>query len=361
MLAFVYSGPEGTFQICGWTVQSAFDRSQPSIRRVMASFKFPETRVAQGSPSGIVPLTPLGSVTSTPIRGETTDYAIRFPSDWTVKRNSEPYDALANSRSLYIGIIAEKANLGSSDFVQRFAEKNVRDAGATDVVVSDPIRVTIDSREWLQFVLKCTSKEGAPIGYQFYVYSGPEGTYQIVSWTAQNLFDREIQRVQPIAQTFTFPRVANSNASRARGTSSWRRISGRELACSIRIPADWIQKPASGDYAMIVSRDVIFVGVIAEEGDLGSPQTLVTLAQKRLAENATDVETGEARSMELDGRRWLQFSAKCAMDQQRYAFQFYVYAGPEGSYQVVGWALEELFDANADELRRVMRTFEFPK
>lgn len=357
-LAFVYSGPEGTFQICGWTVQSAFDRSLPSIRRVMESFRFPEgTEAATSSSAAASPIATALPVAS-PTRGQDLDYTMRFPSDWTIKRKSEPYDILSNSRSLYIGVVAEKDNLGSSEFVEKMAQKEITE-GATEVEVSNREIAAIDRKPWLGFVVKCLSPEKAPIAYQFYVYSGPEGTYQLVAWTAQNLFDREIGRARSIMRTFTFP--STSSQPNKSDAATWKKVVARDAPCSLRIPPDWEQKQAKDDFTLIVGRAAIRVGVIIEEANLGSPETLATIARKRIAEMATAFEATEPRSIQLDGRRWLQFVVNCTVDKTPFTYQFYVYAGDEGSYQIVAWALQDLFVPNSEEIRQVMQTFEFSK
>jgi len=54
-------------------------------------------------------------------------------------------------------------------------------------------------------VVKCISSDKVPLGYQFYVYSGPEGTYQLLAVTTQALFEQEIGRARSTLQTFKFP------------------------------------------------------------------------------------------------------------------------------------------------------------
>jgi hypothetical protein len=359
MLAFVYSGPEGTFQVCGWSVQSTFDRSLPSVRRVMESFRFPEVAQAANTPSPAASPLPTALVAASPTHGQDLDYTIRFPADWTVKKKSDPYDILGSSRSLYIGIIAEKENLGSSAFVEKMAQKNITDTGATEVEVTDREIAAIDRKPWLGFVVKCLSPEKAPIGYQFYVYSGPEGTYQLIGWTAQNLFDREIEAARSIMRSFKFP-LAAPELKQADQTT-WKKVAARDLPCSLRIPPDWAQKPVAEDYSVIVGRSAIRVGIIAEEGNLGSPETLATIARKRIAETATAFEATQPQSLQLAGRRWLQFTVNCTVDKTPFTYQFYVYAGDEGSYQIVAWTLQDLFDANSAEIRQVMQTFQFSR
>lgn len=357
MLVFVYSGPEGTFQICGWGVQTAFDRSLPSIRRVMQSFRFPEVAQAGSTPPAATSPLPPAASTPPPTHGQNLDYTIQFTSDWAIKKGADTSDILASSRSLYISVVAEKENLGSSAFVEKMVRKYITDIGATDVQVTNREILPIDGKPWVGFVVKCTSVEKATVGYQFYVYSGPEGTFQLSAWTAENLFDREIERARSIMRTFKFP-LATSQLKKA-DLTTWKKVVARDLPCSLRIPPDWEQKPATDDFTLMVGRSAIRVGIIAEEGNLGSPETLATIARKRIADTATAIDATQPQPVQLDGRRWLQFIVNCSLDKTEFTYQFYVYAGDEGSYQIVAWTLQDLFEANAAEIRQVMQTFEF--
>jgi hypothetical protein len=362
-LMFTYAGPEGTFQMCGWTTQNAFEAALPSLRRVMESFRFPETAVAAAAPTRAAALATPSVSESSLVHGYDLDYTLLFPSDWTIKKHSDPNDILANSKSLYLGVIAEEENLGGSTFIQKIAQKTITDSGATDIKVTESEKTTINGREWLGFVVKCISADKVPLAYQFYVYSGPEGTFQLIAWTTQSLFERDVDRARLIMRSFTFPKVVAPRPvpSHSSNPSMWTSVSGRELACSIRIPPNWEKKSASGDFTLIVGREAIRVGVIAEEANLGSPEIIAAIARKKVAEESTVFEATEPKPLQIDGKRWLQFVVECAeTDQPPRAYQFYVYAGPEGTFQIVGWTIQNLFDRNSSEIREVMTTFEFP-
>jgi len=44
-----------------------------------------------------------------------------------------------------------------------------------------------------------------PFTYEYYLYSGREGTYQVVGWTARNLYERDAPLLRDVMQTFRFP------------------------------------------------------------------------------------------------------------------------------------------------------------
>ena len=298
--------------------------------------------------------------TSTLIHGHDVDFTIRFPSNWTIKRNSNAYDVVASSRDLYFGVIADPADLGSCVVAKEITQKNLL-KGASDARISESRPITLDGREWLGFVLNRTAKNDVPVAYQFYIYSGSEGTYQLVTWAAQRVFDRDASRVRSIIESFSFPANFPSaeTAARLPAVSDWKRVVGGELACSIKIPPSWKKEPVAADYTILISRGAMRVGVIAQGDNQGSPEALAEIARKRAAE-LTAFEATEPTSVQIDGRRWLQFNVKCEIGKVPMTYQFFTYAGPEGSYQIVGWTIQNLFDRDSAEICEVMRTFEFP-
>jgi hypothetical protein len=106
-------------------------------------------------------------------------------------------------------VVAEEAQVGTADTVATLARDRLK-GKATDLYWSQPQPVELDGRTWLEFVVKCRM-EGIPVGYEFYVYSGSEGTFQIVGWTTQNLFERDAERLRSVMQTFRFPSGSEAN------------------------------------------------------------------------------------------------------------------------------------------------------
>jgi hypothetical protein len=64
--------------------------------------------------------------------------------------------------------------------------------------------LTIDGRQWLEYEVSCRV-ENIPFSYLFHVYSGPEGSYQVVGWTFQNLFPANRAKMREVAESFRFP------------------------------------------------------------------------------------------------------------------------------------------------------------
>ena len=158
-------------------------------------------QTVQGGNPASPPLRPPS--TSQAVQGGNLAYTITLPPEWTFKRNEEDFDVVAWHSSLYVAVIAEEAALGSPETIANIAREKIKNA-ATDLRWSEPVTLLLDGRSWLQFVVRCSYK-GIPVAYQFYVYAGPEGTYQVVGWTAQNLYDRDSGLMRDVMRTFRFP------------------------------------------------------------------------------------------------------------------------------------------------------------
>lgn len=143
------------------------------------------------------------------LRGHDIAYTLQLPHDWTTKTIVEDFDTVSSYKSSYVGVVAEEAQVGTADTVATLARDRLK-GKATDLYWSQPQPVELDGRTWLEFVVKCRM-EGIPVGYEFYVYSGSEGTFQIVGWTTQNLFERDAERLRSVMQTFRFPSGSEAN------------------------------------------------------------------------------------------------------------------------------------------------------
>ncbi|SPE54526.1 exported hypothetical protein [Verrucomicrobia bacterium] len=137
------------------------------------------------------------------IHGHDIQYTLTLPPNWTTKTAVDDFDTLSSCKSSYVGVIAEEAQVGTSDVIAALARDRLK-SKATDLYWSQPRQVELDGRTWMEFTVKC-QMENIPVGYEFCVYSGREGTFQIVGFTTQNLFDRDAQRLRSVMQTFRFP------------------------------------------------------------------------------------------------------------------------------------------------------------
>jgi len=159
---------------------------------------------------------------------------------------------------------------------------------------------------------------------------------------------REPEQQAPILRPLTTPSASQI-------------IRGHDLAYSITLPPNWRFERRSDDYDVLASFKSLYVGVIAEEAQLGTPETIANIARQKLKESATELKWSEPAPLMLDGRRWMQFVVTAHVETIPAAFQFYVYSGPEGTFQVIGYTSQNLFTRDAPLMRDVMKSFRFPK
>jgi len=149
------------------------------------------------------PASSLKSEATQLVRGRDIAYSLHIPTTWRIKRAVQDFDTLSSYKSLYIGVIAEEANLGSPETIAEIARDKIKEAG-TDITWSAPAPLVLDGRSWLEFTVEC-KVDKIPLSYQFYVYAGREGTFQVVGWTTQNLFSRDASLMRQVMQQFHFP------------------------------------------------------------------------------------------------------------------------------------------------------------
>jgi hypothetical protein len=164
-----------------------------------------------------------------------------------------------------------------------------------------------------------------------------------------------------IGPTVASPVRATASPPLLAPPSTTQTVRGEDRAYTVTLPAGWTFKRHAGDFDILASRGSLYVGVIAEEASLGTPETIAKIARDKLRTEGTDLRWNEPTSLLLDSRSWLQFVAQCKVENIPVTYQFYVYAGDEGTYQIVGWTTQNLYDRDAELMRNVMRTFHFPQ
>jgi hypothetical protein len=143
------------------------------------------------------------------VQGLNKVYSIQIPAEWKIERKTDDdYDIFAHHRSLYVGVITEEADFGSSQTAAEQIQTGFREE-TTDLKFSDKTSFMLDGRNWVQFTVHCRFKN-LPIAYLIYVYSGSEGMFEVIGWTSQNLFDRDIKVMHEIMQTFHFAKKPDS-------------------------------------------------------------------------------------------------------------------------------------------------------
>lgn len=137
------------------------------------------------------------------ITGKVVPFTIEKPAGWSVKRDQGAYDAVLTDRNGFVGIIAEKADLGSNEPLVNFARKRFQNIG-TELTLGNNETVTFDGRTWIGFTARC-KVENLPFAYHCYVHSGKEGSIQLMAWSFQNQWDSEAAELDRIMRTIHLP------------------------------------------------------------------------------------------------------------------------------------------------------------
>ena len=147
-----------------------------------------------------------------PVHGQQVRYTLRLPAEWTTQ--SLVMDGVDNLSASFsnanVAVMVQPSNMNTSQEAATAAVKALK-ASATDFQSTKPERIVLDGKPWIKFVAKCQINQ-APMGYQYYVYSGAEGTYQIVAWTDLQNFDGQLRFLRSIMHTFRFPQPAEPHA-----------------------------------------------------------------------------------------------------------------------------------------------------
>ena len=137
------------------------------------------------------------------ITGKVVPFTIEKPAGWSVKRDQGAYDAVLTNGNGYVGIIAEKADLGSNEPLVNFARKRFENIGS-DLTLGNNETVTFDGRTWIGFTARC-KVENLPFAYHCYVHSGKEGSIQLMSWSFQNQWDSVAGELDRVMRTVHVP------------------------------------------------------------------------------------------------------------------------------------------------------------
>jgi len=141
------------------------------------------------------------------VHGQQVPYSLQLPPNWTTQSIAmDGVDNLsASCGAANLAIMVQAAKICTPQEAAAAATALLK-ASATDFQSTKTEPIILDGKRWLKFAVKCRISR-VPMGYQYYVYSGAEGTYQIVAWTEQQNFDREIPLLHRVVQTFRFPQT----------------------------------------------------------------------------------------------------------------------------------------------------------
>ncbi len=140
------------------------------------------------------------------MRGRPIPCELDVPAWWKIV-SDEGYRILAigDGAGLMLGLNPQ--NLGDPSAAVKVG-KNMATKQDPNAKVSEPTPITIDGHKWLQFTITSTG-EGATMTFLVYSYSGPEGTFVVIGYTAAEQFESKRDLLTHYMNTFRFPKVTS--------------------------------------------------------------------------------------------------------------------------------------------------------
>lgn len=131
------------------------------------------------------------------------NFSVRLdPGRWEIDTENtisidDDFQYVANDT--WIRIIAEEAELGYEYMLEAILS-NAQDADPNARIIENGFRnVNNINIMWATIDAEVTS---IPITYYYHVYTGTEGTVQIISFTMQNIFENRLELIEEVASSF---------------------------------------------------------------------------------------------------------------------------------------------------------------
>jgi hypothetical protein len=157
------------------------------------------------------------------------------------------------------------------------------------------------------------------------------------------------------------PVASHSNPVGTSAESKTERVYGGVLNYSFEVGPDWKAFYSEKPFDLALQNTPIYVTVIAEDQDVGSPEVVAEHAMKDLKTKSEVLEMTEPVEIQIDGKSWLAFESQMQRKGKIFTTLYRVYSGPEGTFQVVGFTSKEMSSSRRKQIEDVMNTFRFPK
>jgi hypothetical protein len=137
------------------------------------------------------------------VYGGLLKYSFEVGPDWKAFYSEKPFDLALQNTPIYITVIAEDQDVGPPEVV---AEQAINDLKTKSGVLemTEPDEVQVDGKTWLAFEAKTPIKDKI-FTTLYRVYSGPEGTFQVVGFTSKEMRLSQREEIKEVMDTFRFP------------------------------------------------------------------------------------------------------------------------------------------------------------
>lgn len=123
------------------------------------------------------------------------------PSQWTLDTSELPTDSefQFNGDSVWFTVIAEEAEL-SYEYMEAQILRNMQEVDANAVISETGFREVNGKR--MLWARAEAEAEGINFTFYYHIYTGAEGTVQLVGWATKNVFERKIPDLEEVYASF---------------------------------------------------------------------------------------------------------------------------------------------------------------
>ena len=286
------------------------------------------------------------------MQGWTMAYTIVLPKGWTPDWRNLSFDMTAEQAGLHVAVVAGQS-VGDVAAIERMARAKIL-AGAVQSRVTDSSPVQINGRTWREFGAQMSFASNSPgIDYQYYMYSGDEGLFQVIGWREGIFQDGDVASIGRIATSFRFPPVAPLT------TQTPQTAQGASRKYRLTIPAGWTVSHNVRDFEITAYHPPISLGVIVAPSQMGTKEEVLLYSRMNLRAYAANLQFSEVSTVKIDDRDWLRFTARGEEKEIAFLEECCVYVGPEGAFRLIGRVHGTWQQADENTMREVMMSFRF--
>jgi len=137
------------------------------------------------------------------VYGEILKYSFDVGAEWKPFYSQKPFDLALQNTPIFVCVIAEDESMGSPEAIAKHAREELKRKSEV-LEMTDPIEIEMDGKPWLAFESKAGKKD-KNFSSLFRVYSGPEGTFQVVGFTSNEMTSDQRKQIEEVMDTFRFP------------------------------------------------------------------------------------------------------------------------------------------------------------
>lgn len=183
----------------------------------------------------------------------------------------------------------------------------------------------------------------------------------VVVPSCNSAIDRAKQSSEPTSASRSTANASSLEAAGLKSENKMERVYGGLLKYSFEVGPDWKAFYSEKPFDLALQNTPIYVTVIAEDQDVGSPEVVADHAINDLKTKSDVLELSDPTEIKVDGKSWLAFESKMQKRDKIFTTLYRVYAGPEGTFQVVGFTSKEMSSDQRKEIEDVMNSFQFPQ